>query len=130
MIGELHLPWLEIAILLPLAGAAVCACTRKLTRAHAMALLFAAATSICTIGEWIDFSTVHSFEAHDHWDLLQWLTGRSDIIVIDELSAPLPALASLLFLLVLLATLRTKLDRFPLSLTLLSLSLTNATLSC
>lgn len=129
MIGELHLPWLEIAILLPLLGAVVCACTRKLTRAYTIALVFAGLTSLCTIGEWIDFGTVHTFEAHDRWDLLQWLTGRSDILVIDELSAPLPALASLLFLLVLLATLRTKLERFPLSLTLLSLSLTNATLS-
>ncbi len=130
MIGELHLPWLEIAILLPLAGATVCACTRQVTRARMTALVFAGLTSLCTLGEWIDFSTVHAFEAHDHWDLLQRLTGRSDILVIDELSAPLPALASLLFLLVLLATLRTKLERFPLSLTLLSLSLTNATLSC
>jgi NADH-quinone oxidoreductase subunit M len=130
MIGELHLPWLEIAILLPLVGAAVCACTRKRPHAHLTALIFAALTSLCTIGEWIDFATLHAFEAHDHWDLLQRVTGRSDILVIDELSAPLPALASLLFLLVLLATLRTKLERFPLSLTLLSLSLTNATLSC
>jgi len=130
MIGELHLPWLEIAILLPLLGAAACACIRKLHHAHLIALISAGLTSLCTIGEWIDFATLHAFEAHDHWDLLQRVTGRSDILVIDELSAPLPALASVLFLLVLLATLRTKLERFPLSLTLLSLSLTNATLSC
>lgn len=130
MISELHLPWLEIGILLPLLGAVICGFTRNRLRGHRIALLFAGLTSVCTIGEWIDFGTVQAFEAHDHWDLLQWLTGRSDILVIDELSAPLPALTSLLFLLVLLATLRTKLERFPLSLTLLSLSLTNATLSC
>jgi NADH-quinone oxidoreductase subunit M len=130
MIRELHLPWLETGILLPLLGAILCACTVKILLRHRIAIVFAGLTVLCTIGEWIDFSTVHAFEAHDHWDALQWLTGRSDILVIDELSAPLPALASLLFLLVLLATLRTKLERFPLSLTLLSLSLTNATLSC
>ncbi|MEY3175871.1 MAG: NADH-quinone oxidoreductase subunit, partial [Planctomycetota bacterium] len=130
MIGELHLPWLEVGILLPFIGAIIAGCTRNLTRSHRLAIAFAALTSICTIGEWIDFATVHAFEAHDHWDLLQQFTGRDDILVIDELSAPLPALSSLLFLLVLLATLRTKLERFPLSLTLFSLSLTNAILSC
>jgi NADH-quinone oxidoreductase subunit M len=130
MLPELHFPWLEFGVLLPLLGAAACAATRNLLTAHRIALAFAAATVICTTGEWIDFATIHTFEAHDHWDLLQKLTGRSDILVIDELSAPLPALTSLLYFLVLLATLRTKLERFPLSLTMLSMALVMATLSC
>ncbi|MFM7834724.1 MAG: oxidoreductase, partial [Planctomycetaceae bacterium] len=63
-------------------------------------------------------------------DLAQRLTGRDNILVIDELSAPLPALSALLFLLTILSTLRTKLDRFSMSLTLFSESIVLATLSC
>ena len=130
MLPELHLPWLECGILLPLLGAIACALSRSQASAHRFALAFAAATLVCTTGEWIDFANIHTFEAHDHWDLLQKLTGRSDILVIDELSAPLPALSSLLYFLVLLSTLRTKLERFHHSLTMLSMALVIATLSC
>ena len=55
---------------------------------------------------------------------------QKDIFVIDELSAPLLPLTSLLFLLTIVATLRTKVSRFSFSLTLLSESITLATLSC
>ena len=129
MIQELHLPWLECGVLLPLLGAACCALISDRTRARSTAIGFAAATLVCAVGEWIDFATVGAFEAHDHWDLIQRLTGRDNILVIDELSAPLLALSSLLYLLTILATLRTKQDRFSMSLTLLSEAIVLATLS-
>ena len=129
MIPELHLPWLECGVLLPLLGAACCALIPDRTRARYTAIGFAAATLVCAVGEWIDFATVGTFEAHDHWDLIQRLTGRDNILVIDELSAPLLALSSLLYLLTILATLRTKQDRFSMSLTLLSEAIVLATLS-
>ena len=129
MIQELHLPWLECGVLLPLLGAACCALIADRARARHTAIGFAAATLVCAVGEWIDFATVGTFEAHDHWDLIQRLTGRDNILVIDELSAPLLALSSLLYLLTILATLRTKQDRFSMSLTLLSEAIVLATLS-
>lgn len=130
MIQELHFPWLETGILLPLAGAGVCACLTDSVRAQKVAIFVAGLTLLLAVGEWLDFSMVGSFEAHDHWDLTQRLTGRDNILVIDELSAPLPALSALLFLLTILSTLRTKLDRFSMSLTLFSESIVLATLSC
>ena len=130
MIQELHLPWLECGVLLPLLGAAVCAFLTDREKARRVAIGFSALTLICAVGEWADFSTVGVFEAHDHWDMIQKLTGRDNIFVIDELSAPLLALSALLYLLTILATLRTKLDRFSMSLTLVSEAIVLATLSC
>ncbi|MFN5898079.1 MAG: proton-conducting transporter membrane subunit [Planctomyces sp.] len=130
MIQELHFPWLEVGIILPLLGGGICACLTDSVRAQKVAIFVAGLTLLLAVGEWVDFSMVGSFEAHDHWDLTQRLTGRDNILVIDELSAPLPALSSLLFLLTILSTLRTKLDRFSMSLTLFSESIVLATLSC
>ena len=92
MIQELHFPWLEVGIVLPLIGAGICACLTDSLRAQKIAIAVSALTLLLSIGEWADFSMVGSFEAHDHWDLMQQLTGRDNILVIDELSAPLPAL--------------------------------------
>jgi NADH-quinone oxidoreductase subunit M len=129
MISELHFPWLECSILLPLIGAIACSSTRDPARARQRGVVFSGLTLLMTIGEWIDFATLSGFEAHDHWDVIHWLFNR-DVFVIDELSAPLLPLTALLFLLTMLSTLKTKLGRFPFGLTLLSESLALATLSC
>lgn len=129
MMPELHLPWLEIAILLPLAGALLLFNIRDMEERMRRAVVVTALTFVSTFGAWLDFGRLRSFEAHDHWNLLSGLLG-SDSIVIDELSAPLLPLAALLYFLTVVSTLRTKIRRFPLVSTLISESLLIATLSC
>lgn len=130
MIPELHFPWLETSILLPLLGSLACMLlSADSLRSQRVAIVASGLTLLCTTGEWLDFATMQSFEAHDHWDFIQWLFVR-DIFVVDELSAPLLPLSALLFLMTILSTLRTKLARFSFSLTLLSEAIVLATLSC
>jgi NADH-quinone oxidoreductase subunit M len=126
---QLHLPWLEMAIGIPLVGAAVVALARDPEAARRRAIGVCAATLVCAVGEWLDFGLLHTFEAHDHWDLLSRLFGP-DAVVIDELSAPLIPLAAFLYLIVVSATLRTKAQRFPFAWTVISEAILLATLSC
>lgn len=129
MMSELHFPWLECSILLPLLGSIACGMLRDAVTAQRVAVLFGGLTLCCAVGEWLDFSTIGTFEAHDHWDLIRWIFHR-DIFVVDELSAPLLPLAALLYLMTTLSTLRTKLGRFSFAFTLLSEAIVLATLSC
>lgn len=126
---ELHFPWIEIAILLPLLGAIVVGLTRNRDVARMRCLVISGLTAVCAIAEWIDFSSLHTFEAHDHWDVIEAVFHR-DVFVIDELSAPLLPLAALLSLMTVLSTLRTKINRFSFGWTLFSEAVLLATLSC
>lgn len=126
---QLHLPWLELSIGLPLVGAAFVRLARDPEVARWRAMWVCAATLACTVAEWLDFGLLHTFEAHDRGDLLSRLLGP-DALVIDELSAPLIPLAAFLYLVVVGATLRTKAQRFPFAWTLLSEAILLATLSC
>jgi NADH-quinone oxidoreductase subunit M len=126
---QLHLPWLELTILIPLAGALWVSRLRDPEKAQAHCVVFGALTLLCAVGAWQDFNTLHAFEAHDRWDLIAGVFGE-DFFVIDELSAPLIPLGALLYLMVAIATLRTKVRRFSFSWTLISESILLATLSC
>lgn len=127
--NELLLPWLEISILLPLAGAATVSRMRDADHARRWALVFTGAALACTLAAWLDFWHLHTRSAHDHWDVISPLFGR-EILVIDHLSAPLAPLAALLYLLTTIATLRSKIRRFSFFWALVSESLLLATLSC
>lgn len=126
---ELHLPWLELSVMIPLVGAVWVALlkNRDTTRNHSIALC--AITFACAVGEWIDFSSLNTFEAHDHWDVIEAVFHR-DVFVIDELSAPLLPLAGMLYLMTVMTTLKTKANRFSFGWTLVSESILMATLSC
>lgn len=126
---ELHFPWLELAIIAPLLGALWIRRGWNSTRVWRQAVFFCALTLGLAIGEWVDFGTLHTFEAHDHWDLVHRLT-TVDILVVDELSAPLLPLTALVFLMTVLATLPTKAGRFPFRSALILLSLCMTILSC
>ncbi len=126
---ELHLPWQELSILLPLLGGLVIGAVRHPERARILSILLCSFTLIATIGEWVDFSTLHTFEAHDHWDVIEWIFHK-DLFIVDELSAPLLPLAALLFLMTVLSTLRTKINRFSFQWTLIAEAIVLATLSC
>jgi NADH-quinone oxidoreductase subunit M len=126
---ELHLPWLELTIFTPLLGALLVCRLRDPDKVRWRSLVITGLTFFFAVGAWEDFSTLHTFEAHDHWDIVSPLLGE-DAVVIDELSAPLLPLAALLFFLTCLATLRTKVRRFPFAWTLVSQTLVLAMLSC
>ncbi len=126
---ELHMPWLELSITIPLLGSVCMALLRNRELARRMCLLICLLTMVCALGEWIDFVSLKTFEAHDHWDFVE-LVLHSDIFVVDELSAPLLPLVALLYLMTVLSTLKTKANRFSSGWTLLSESLLLATFSC
>jgi NADH-quinone oxidoreductase subunit M len=125
----MHLPWLQLSIVIPLLGAIVAATTHESKSARRRSIVICLLTLACAVGAWADFSALNTFESRDRWDLLTWLLG-TPLQVIDELSAPLLPLAALLYLLTVLSTQRTKLGRFSFSGTLVSEAILLATLSC
>ncbi len=127
--SELHLPWLELAVLIPFIGGLWVSTLRNRNVARTHCIIICAVAFACAVGEWIDFNTLHTFEAHDHWDLLASVFHR-DVFVIDELSAPLLPLGAMLYLMTVMTTLRTKVNRFSFGWTLFSESILLATLSC
>ncbi len=126
---ELHFPWMEVAILIPLLGAFGIRWLRDRELAQRLTVGVCTLTLVSTLGEWIDFTALGKFEAHDHWDLIAYLF-HADVFVIDELSAPLLPLGALIYLVIILSTVRTKAGRFSLSWTLCSEGILLATLSC
>lgn len=126
---ELHFPWLEFSILLPLLGAAWVSTMRDRDRARRHSILFCCVTLFCAAGEWIDFIRLGTFEAHDHWDIFQ-AVFHNNVFVVDELTAPLLPLGALLYLMAVLSTLRTKVNRFSFGWTLTAESILLATFCC
>ncbi len=127
--SELHFPWMEIAILLPIVGALCIRWLGDRELARHLTVGVCAATFACEVGEWIDFSSLGKFEAHDHWDVIAYLF-HADVFVIDELSAPLLPLGALIYFVMILSTVGTKAGRFSLSWMLFSEAVLLATLSC
>lgn len=126
---ELHYPWLECSVLIPLLGALWVAMIHNADRARRHSIVICSVTLLCATCEWIDFMRLNTFEAHDHWDLFQ-LVIHQNIFVIDELTAPLLPLGALLYLMTVLSTLRTKINRFSFGWTLVAEAILLATLSC
>lgn len=125
---ELHFPWLELAILLPLFGAIVVAMFGSAEQARQWTLAILGLSLLGTIAAWFDFERLRAVEAHDRWDVLHYLFGR-DLLAMDEFSAPLLTLVSLLGFLTVLGTLRTKVQRVSFSSLLLGQALAQATFS-
>jgi NADH-quinone oxidoreductase subunit M len=126
---ELQLPWLELAILVPLLAAIAARLTRDPRRIHRRSVIGSALSLAGTIGAWQDFLTRHPVGAYDRWDLFSAVFGRN-LLVIDELSAPLLPLVALIFLLTILATPLTKVRIFSFSRCLIHQSVVIATFSC
>jgi len=128
-VSELHLPWLELAILVPLLGAALVARLKDSQRARNASLVVTGITLALAAGSYVDFSVMNAIEADDHFHLLTQLFGRK-FLVVDELSAPLLPLTALIFFMTVATTSSTKLRRFSFSLALLAEAITLAMLSC
>ncbi len=127
--SELHLPLLELSLVIPLLGAAWVSRFRDADHARRWSVGFHALALLVTVGVWQNFGVLHTSAAHDHWDVVAYLSGR-ELLVVDEISAPLLPLISLLYLLTAVATPRTKLRRFSFAWALMSQSLILATFSC
>src|SRR5690349_14672769 len=117
--SELPLPWLELSILIPFLGAVWVGRIRDADVARRRSLQFSGLTLLTTVAAWYCCGAAKIHEVHDPYDPIKWLLGRN-LLVLDELSAPLLPMMSLLFLLVKLATLRTKIRRYSFSWALLS----------
>lgn len=126
---ELHAPWLEVAILLPLIVSLIVGRTSSVRLRWLISSAVAGFVLLVTILDWEDFASLHTFEAHDPHSLTQSFFGH-EFVVVDEFNAPLLALAAALFFAVIVITPTSKQDRFPFSLTLASLTLTLTLLSC
>ncbi len=126
---DLHFAWLEASILIPLAGALGVGRLRRPGEARAQAVVFSAASFLCTVGEWLDFDWLGAERADDCWHLLAKTLGREPL-VIDGLITPMLPLLSLLFLLTIWATLPNQVQKFSFGLTLLQQALVLALFSC
>lgn len=126
---ELHIDWLELAILVPLLGIVASSLSRNADQTRLIAIIASTVTLLLLLGGWRDYAVQGGYEAHDPWDVMHALFGEH-VFIIDAFNAPLLAMAALLFLLTPLATLRTKVTRFPFRMNLLSEFLMLATLAC
>lgn len=128
---HLLVPWIELAILLPLIGAAWVRRLHDPVVARRHGLFFAGGALGCACGAWLSLHIVpqNAGLSREQWDTMARIFG-SDLFVIDELSAPLLPMTALLFLLTGLATLRTKVGRFSFSSMLVSEAIMLATLAC
>jgi NADH-quinone oxidoreductase subunit M len=121
-------PWVELAIAVPLAGAACVGLLREPARAFRWGLGFTAATLACAVLAWLVFEP--NFPPPDErYSAQPYLFGRT-LFAVDQLTAPMIALVALLHFLTALATGRTKMRRFSLSWSLTSESLRVATFAC
>jgi NADH-quinone oxidoreductase subunit M len=125
---ELHLPWLEFGILVPLIGSIVVRNKPNAVVAHRWCLIFSFATLVVSLLACADFLSIGSSHAQDCWHISQSVFGR-EIFEMDEFVAPLLPLVASIYLLTTFSTLSTKIRRFSYSLTLLSESITLATFS-
>lgn len=128
--SELNFPWLEASVFICLLGAIWVAFVRDPFVASRRSLVFNSLALITSVGAWIDYEFLPRHgDAQDLWNPLTDLVGRP-IFVIDPLSAPLLSLVALLYFLVTLTTLRTKIRRFSFGWTLVSEAIVLATFSC
>jgi NADH-quinone oxidoreductase subunit M len=122
----LHLPWLEIAIALPLVGAAIVSQIRDRFLAYRWGLGFFAAVFACTVLAWLGF---YLGVPSDVLYRLQLESFGKKYLFLDQLGAPLVPAVALVHFLTALATARTKMRRFSLSWSLASESIRLATFS-
>ncbi len=123
------LPWLELAILLPVLGAVLVRRVRDADRARRQSLVIGGLSLVCTLAAYVSFKNQGQIVPLGRWQAFADLLARSPAAV-DALNAPLLPLVALLYLLTVLGTLRTKGSWFSFPLLLASEALVLAALSC
>ncbi len=120
--------WLEVAAIIPLAGAASLSRIAETDRARRLALAASGASLCCTLVASLLFfywQPTNSEPIH----LGSVLFGRA-LLALDDLSAPLVPLAALIHFLTILATVRNYSRKFSFAWALVSQSVVLLTLSC
>jgi NADH-quinone oxidoreductase subunit M len=112
---HLSIPWLELAVFLPLLGAVVVGLMRDPARAAAWCLGFTGASLACSVAAGLGYGAAP-------------MEGR--FLRLDSLSAPLVPLVALIHFLTALATARTKMTRFSFAWLLAGESLRLAQFAC
>jgi NADH-quinone oxidoreductase subunit M len=126
---DLPLPWLEIAILLAVAGALAVSRVRDPQRAARLGTAFTALVLLGTVLAWAAFAAGVTPGTSAAWSGQTFLWGR-ELFRLDDLSGPLVVVAALLHFLTALATPHTKMRRFSFSWSLFSEAIRLATFSC
>ncbi len=125
----LHLPWIEVAVGLALAGFVVTSFLRDPIRAHRTGMVFTGLVFACTFFAWLaEYADVPA-EALRARSLQPSIFG-SMMFWLDELSAPMVPAIALLHFLTATATARTHMRRFSVSWSLATEAITLATFSC
>ncbi len=97
------IPWLELTMLVPLAGALCALFRREVDAGVRCAFVTTALTLVCSVLAWLGYQTGASSGGAAEWDVLPRLFGVR-FLEIDELNAPLLPLVALLHFLTLLGT--------------------------
>ncbi len=121
-------PWLELAVLVPLLGAACVGWMRQPLVAFRWGLAFTGTSLACALVACLGYFAGHGAAAPG-WGLLPPAHGRP-ALALDELSAPLLPVVALLHFLTALATARTKMRRFSFAWSLASESIRLAVFGC
>jgi NADH-quinone oxidoreductase subunit M len=127
--SELHLPWLDLCVLIPVLGAIRVGVLKDPASARRQGLVASGLALICAVAAWLDFGVLSAAEARDGWAPLARLL-HEDLLVLDALSAPLLPMSALICFLTNLATLRTKVREFSLARSLATEAILLATLAC
>ena len=125
---QLQLPWVELAILVPLVGALGVGRVRDVYRAAAAAVAFNGVALACAVAAAVNFFLLHAAEAASPLDFFTESFGGRKLFVVDELSALLLPMVALLHFLTAQATARTKMRRFSFAAALFTLAVRMALL--
>lgn len=127
--NALHLPWLALTVLVPLAGAVWIHRVREAAESRRKCIIFATITLAAACGAWLDFAWSGFDLAADPLTIAELHASRP-LLAIDQVSAPSLAHVALLFWLVIVVTPKTKMARFSFAYTLLSEAIALATFCC
>ncbi len=125
---EYHGAWLQLSILLPLAGAWFVRRERRPDRARQVTLWITGGVLIVSLIQWNEFVWGGAAIGYDRWDLLGGLLGRP-LWSVDATSAVLLLVSSFVFWLISLTTLRTKVRSVSFAGVLMALAILQATVA-
>jgi NADH-quinone oxidoreductase subunit M len=125
----LEVPWLDFSIAVALVGSLWVSQVREPNRAGRMGLVFSGTAFLFAFLAWLAYYLGADEHSISRASLQPYLFGR-EVLVLDELSAPLVPTVALLHFMTALATTRTKMRRFSFSWSLASEGIRLAMFSC
>ena len=125
----LEVPWLDGSIAVALVGSLWVSRVRDPSRAARLGLVFTGVVFVCSFLAWLAYYVGVDADLISRASLQPYLFGR-EVLVLDELSAPLVPTLALLHFLTALATARVKMRRFSFSWSLASEAIRLALFSC